>query len=105
MNENIEILQRQFDAYCTKVLKYASISYYHANRRRTEHEVSFSSLLEKDLAEVSTADRYPCMVYHFQVREWLVEVQNELLGHAIERLTPYRQEIILLYFFLGFNKK
>ena len=28
MNENIEILQRQFDAYCTKVLKYASISYY-----------------------------------------------------------------------------
>lgn len=26
MNENIEILQRQFDAYCTKVLKYASIS-------------------------------------------------------------------------------
>lgn len=59
MNENIEILQRQFDAYCTKVLKYASISYYHANRRRTEHEVSFSSLLEKDLAEVSTADRYP----------------------------------------------
>ena len=105
MNENIEILQRQFDAYCTKVLKYASISYYHANRRRTEHEVSFSSLLEKDLAEVSTADRYPCMVYHFQVREWLVEVQNELLGHAIERLTPYRQEIILLYFFLGFKNK
>ena len=44
MNENIEILQRQFDAYCTKVLKYASISYYHANRRRMEHEVSFSSL-------------------------------------------------------------
>lgn len=34
MNENIEILQRQFDVYCTKVLKYASISYYHANRRR-----------------------------------------------------------------------
>lgn len=55
--------------------------------------------------EVSTADRYPCMVYHFQVREWLVEVQNELLGHAIERLTPYRQEIILLYFFLGFKNK
>lgn len=56
MNENIEILQRQFDVYCTKVLKYASISYYHANRRRMEHEMSFSSLLEKDLAEVSTTD-------------------------------------------------
>ena len=54
---------------------------------------------------IGTADRYPCMVYHFQVREWLVEVQNELLGHAIERLTPYRQEIILLYFFLGFKNK
>ena len=79
MNENIEILQRQFDAYCTKVLKYASISYYHANRRRIEHEVSFSSLLEKDLAEVSTTDRYPCMFYRFQVREWLVEVQSCLL--------------------------
>ena len=105
MNENIEILQRQFDAYCTKVLKYASISYYHANRRRMEHEVSFSSLLEKDLAEVSTTDRYPCMLYRFQVREWLVEVQSEPLGHAIERLTPYRQEIILLYFFLGFKNK
>lgn len=35
----------------------------------------------------------------------LIEVQNELLGHAIERLTPYRQEIILLYFFLGFKNK
>ena len=105
MNENIEILQCQFDAYCTKVLKYASISYYHANRRRMEHEVSFSSLLEKDLAEVSTADRYPCMVYHFQVWEWLIAVQSEPLGHAIEHLTPYRQEIILLYFFLGFKNK
>ena len=105
MNENIEILQRQFDVYCTKVLKYASISYYHANRRRMEHEVSFSSLLEKDLAEVSTTDRYPCMLYHFQVREWLVEVQNKPLGHAIERLTPYRREILLLSFFLGFKNK
>ncbi|NDO45268.1 sigma factor-like helix-turn-helix DNA-binding protein [Clostridium sp. MD294] len=105
MNENIEILQRQFDVYCTKVLKYASISYYHANRRRMEHEMSFSSLLEKDLAEVSTTDEYPSMVYHFQVREWLVEVQSEPLGHAIERLTPYRRESILLYFFLGFKNK
>ena len=104
MNENIEILQRQFDVYCTKVLKYASISYYHANRRM-EHEVSFSSLLEKDLAEVSTTDRYPCMLYHFQVREWLIEVQSEPLGNAIERLTPYRREIILLSYFLGFKNK
>lgn len=105
MNENIELLQRQFDIYCTKVLKYAAISYYHANRRRREHEVSFSSLLEKDLTEVSTADQYPSLVYHFQVREWLVEVQNEPLGRAIERLAPYKQEIILLYFCLGFKNK
>lgn len=96
MSENIEILQRQFDAYCTKVLKYAAITYYHANRRRKAHEVSFSSLLEKDLAEVSTTDSYPCMLYHFQVREWLIEVQSEPLGNAIEQLTPYRREIILL---------
>ena len=34
MNENIETLQRQFDVYCTKVLKYAAISYYYANSRR-----------------------------------------------------------------------
>ena len=105
MSENIEILQRQFDAYCTKVLKYAAITYYHANRRRKAHEVSFSSLLEKDLAEVSTTDRYPCMLYHFQVREWLIEVQSEPLGNAIERLTPYRREIILLSYFLGFKNK
>lgn len=25
MNEKIEILQRQFDVYCTKVLKYAAV--------------------------------------------------------------------------------
>lgn len=49
MNENIEILQRQFGAYCTKVLKYASISYYHANRRRTEHEVEVVE--EKDCSD------------------------------------------------------
>ena len=100
MNENIEILQRQFDAYCTKVLKYASISYYHANRCRTEHEVSFSSLLEKDLAEVSTTDRYPCMLYHFQVREWLIEVQSEPLGNAIERLYPVQTRNHLAVLFL-----
>lgn len=105
MNENIELLQRQFDAYCTKVLKYSAISYYYASRRRMEHEVPFSSLLEKDLAEVSTTDQYPSTIYRFQVREWLVEVQNEPLGNAIERLSPYRREIILLYFFLGFKNK
>ena len=69
------------------------------------YEVSFSSLLGKDLAEVSTTDQYPSTIYHFQEREWLVEVQSEPLGHVIERLTPYRQEIILLYFFLGFKNK
>ena len=86
-------------------MKYAAITYYHANRRRMAHEMSFSSLLEKDLAEVSATDRYPCMLYRFQVREWLVEVQSEPLGNAIERLTPYRREIILLSFFLGFKNK
>lgn len=46
------------------------------------------------------------VIDHRSVAEyWLVEVQNEPLGHAIERLTPYRQEIILLYFFLGFKNK
>ena len=105
MNESIELLQRQFDAYCTKVLKYSAISYYYASRRRMEHEVPFSSLPEKDLAEVSTTDQYPSTIYRFQVREWLVEVQNEPLGNAIERLSPYRREIILLYFFLGFKNK
>lgn len=34
-----------------------------------------------------------------------LEVQNEPLGHAIERLTPYRREILLLSFFLGFKNK
>lgn len=105
MIENKEKLQRQFDVYCTKVLKYASISHYHATHRRKEKEVSFSSLLEKDLAEISTADQYPCMLSYFQVREWLVEVQSEPLSIAIEYLTPYRREIILLYFFLGFKNK
>ena len=47
MSENKEKLQRQFDAYCTKVLKYAAISYYHATHRRKEKEVSFSSLLKR----------------------------------------------------------
>ena len=32
-------------------------------------------------------------------------MQSEPLGHDIERLTPYKQEIILLYFFLGFKNK
>ncbi len=105
MIENKEKLQRQFDVYCTKVLKYASISHYHATHRRKEKEVSFSSLLEKDLEKISTTDKYPCMLSHFQVREWLVEVQSEPLSIAIEHLTPYRQEIILLYFFLGFKNK
>lgn len=34
-----------------------------------------------------------------------MEVQSEPLGNAIERLTPYRREIILLSFFLGFKNK
>lgn len=89
------VLQRQFKAYCTKVLKYSAISYYHANRRRRNKEVSLSSLLEKDLNEVSTTRQYPSMLFHFQVRECLMEVQNEPLGNAIEYLTPYRREIIL----------
>ena len=97
MNENIEILQRQFDAYCTKVLKYASISSYHANRRRMEHEVSFSSLLEKDLAEVSTTDRSPCMLYRFQVREWRVEVPVSYTHRDVYKRQAYGTEFVLQF--------
>ena len=43
--------------------------------------------------------------YHFNVHGSQVEVQDECLGAAMNRLSVDEQEVLLLYYFLGFKNE
>lgn len=93
----------QFAAFCKKVLRYTAIDCYNDYSRRRKWETSFSSLSQEDRVELYQVGEDFNMSRCFTVDAFQVEVQNELLADAIERLDEHSRKIILLYYFLGFK--
>lgn len=69
-HEEQERVQKQFDSFCKKILKYAACDYYRALNYRKKHEVAFSALSEQELAKFSVTDEYFKDAHSFTVQDF-----------------------------------
>ena len=52
-----------------------------------------------------TEDKYFGVPHRFVVNGYLVEIRDDNLGEAVKQLDKVYQDILLLYYFLGFTNK
>ena len=105
MNEFEETVSYRFAAFCVKVLRISARRCYEEIGRRNEKEMSLSLLCENALDYLITEKKYFGVSHHISVNGYLVEIRDDNLGEAIKQLDKIYQDILLLYYFLGFTNK
>lgn len=105
MNEFEETVSYRFAAFCVKVLRISARRCYEEIGRRNEKEMSLSLLCENALDYLITEKKYFGVSHHFSVNGYLVEIRDDNIGEAIKQLDKIYQDILLLYYFLGFTNK
>ena len=92
-------IEQQFHNFCLTVLKHEASNIHKAYERQKEHEKSLDDLSMEELLELSTGIGWT-PAYVFSVGEDDVPVADEALVCALQKLSQYKRDIILQYFFL-----
>ena len=96
----MQTIVHQFDAICKKVLCDERTDYYRSVDARGKHETLFCELDERQVNAFETVDRYPSDKTYFQVQEYEIGIENELLAAALLTLPKMHRDIVLLSFFM-----
>lgn len=94
-------IQRQFGAFCTRVLKNETRYIQRELSNRTMKEKSFDELSENDLYELSVYDEYFNDEHCFNVSGKEIVVKGDMLAAALEKLPADKRDIILLSYFMN----
>lgn len=100
-----EAIQRQFDCFCKKVLREEARDYIRSLKRLAEHEVSFNDLSEIQISQFYLLDEYPSDFTVFFTQGEIIQVKNDRLAEAIATLSPEKQRIVLLFYFLDMTDR
>ena len=101
-----EHIERTFNAFCKIVLYHAALGIYKKLRKKQQLEVSLDYLREFDFEPVTTTDEYFVkydMTTAFTIRGKTVIVESEQLAAALLRLPEKRQEVLFLWYYLGYS--
>ncbi len=98
-----ERIERQFDAFSKTVLRNKTRDIFHAIARQAARETEFSAMAEAQLNRLSHDDKYHAQ--QFNVLDFEIDVQDELMAEALATLSEDKRRIILLYYFLGMNDR
>lgn len=98
-------ISRQFDAFTKRLLSRAAIDYDRATYNRRTHEIVFSELSEGRVEAVTAADPFDPFAERFSVMGYGVDVSNEQLAEALQKLPPEHRDIVLLAYCLEMNDR
>lgn len=99
-------IEYAFNAFCKIVLRHEAINAWRDLKRKEAREVSLDYLMSERYFEPSAMDSYferqekPTV---FLVLGTEVIVEYERLATALSRLPQLRQEVLLLYYFVGYR--
>ena len=102
----MEHIEYAFNAFCKVVLRHEAINAWRDLKRKEEREISLDYLMSEKHFEPSTMDSYfekqdkPTV---FLVLGKEVVINDERLAKALSRLPQLRQEVLLLYYFVGYR--
>ena len=95
-----ETVVHKFDTICKRALRGERVDYYRAFNYRIKHETLFCELDERQVNAFETIDRYPSDKTYFQVQDYEIGIENELLAAALLTLPKIHRDIVLLSFFM-----
>lgn len=92
--------QHSFDYYCKKVLRNCARDHYNSQKRAKKKETLFSDLSLVEQNQLYAMDEYFTDAWMFDLLGAKVSVNDEALACALSKLTEFRRDIVLLYYFL-----
>ena len=102
----MEHIEYAFHAFCKIVLRHEAMNAWRDLKRKEEREISLDYLMSERYFEPSAMDSYfekqdkPTV---FLVLGKEVIVDDERLATALSKLPELRQEVLLLYYFVGYR--
>ena len=100
-----ERIEMQFDHYCKVVMVNEMKNIKKHNSFLLCNEKMFSELSQEEYNELCSVDKYHILTDVISAAGFLLEIDNELLFEAINRLSEQKQKIIMLKYWLGMNDK
>lgn len=94
--EHQESVQRQFDAFCKKVLVEEKKTWLHRRAMLTKRETPLSELTEQQTASLSREDVYPSEHFHFDAQGHDVQIDDESLAALLEEMPDQNRTPLLL---------
>ena len=92
--------EQAFDAFCKAVIRNESTDQLRVLARRAAREINLSELSNNDLVRLQQTDQYHPESITLWVRGHQIQVEDLMLGRALQSLTPHKREVILLSYFL-----
>lgn len=100
-----DIVRLQFNSLMMIVIK-GRVKYHKKQiMKRSKNEVLFCEMSETEQLEQETVDTYLYDYVSFQVLHFTICVTNEKIATALNMLSKKQRDVILLYYFQGFNDK
>lgn len=97
-------LEQTFDSFTKTVAKNKSIDILREYDRQVKREIPLEDMSPSDIGNrASSTDTYRLYSRAYQVRNYVIHVSDPVIGEVLQHLTPQRREVILLYYFLGYN--
>lgn len=96
--------EQSFDAFCKAVIRNESINAHKQLSARVEKEVQISALSSTEIGKLFSEDVYKPYQKTFYVKNTPISVYDQELAESLQRLTPQRRNVILLFYFLGYNE-
>lgn len=101
--EFIAYQEETFDAFCKRVIHNESVNIQKELAARAKRETTFTELSESKLVELYNAVQPPRYQREYPALNMTVLVQERRIGEALQHMTPYLREVLLLYYFCDFT--
>jgi len=96
-------VRHQFDCVCKKALKSELLDYRKVVGRHQKYEILMSELSDQEMQELFTMDEYSTDKYRFRVLGYDIEVRDDLIAEALQKLSEQKRNVILLSFFMDMS--
>ncbi|WP_456301251.1 RNA polymerase sigma factor [Faecalibacillus intestinalis] len=96
-------IENQFDYICKVAMEDERKDYLKALSRQCKLENLFCDMDDYTVNLFSSEDTYPSHFHTFEMDGFTVHVENSLLAEALENLDGKKRDVILRYYFLGFD--
>lgn len=97
-NEFVDYQESTFESYCKAIIRNEGKNARATIQRRARHELNHS--MYPPIEHPAQEDTYDLGSTTFIVCGHPVQVNDPVLGQALSALTPYRRNVILLFYFM-----